>query len=56
MILDTMHYIVNLVLLELLLLMVCLVGDQVLLHCQAGLVKALCDRLTTMIHILLLED
>ena len=56
MILDTMHYIVSLVVLELLLLVVCLVGDLVLLHSQAGLVKAVCDRFTIMIHILLLED
>ena len=47
---------VSLLLLEGLLLVVCLVGDLVLLHCQTGLVKALCDRCPAMINILILQE
>jgi len=41
-----MHYMISLVLLELLLLITCLTGDLVLLRSEAGLVKAACDSAT----------
>jgi len=41
-----MHYMVSLLVLEVLLFLVCLAGDSVLLHFQAGLVKAVGDSAT----------
>ena len=40
-----MHYMLALLVLEVALLLVCLVGDHLLVHCQVSLVKAVADRL-----------